>query len=1146
MAFRVLIVEDSEAERRALRRFFESCPQFDGFSIDVIEAADGEEGLACFVEHAPDLLVVDLLLPRVDGLTLCRQVRARPEGSERPIIAVSGVYKEPRVVSQLAAEQIELLAKPVDLAVLTRKVLATIKPLSRGDGLAEPRWTKDAAGVAGPTGRTRGAPSGTGGGDARDLAEPPATSADQAGAGAATAPHGPALVTGEQPAAPLPDFDFSAPFKGQLDRLNLGTLLILAREARATGTLKIQRGRVKKAVFIVEGRPIYVDSNLRNETLGAYLVAKGELQENDLNAAMKQARSGGTKLGTALVALGFVDERTLQAGLRAQTRIKTVSALRWSDGLFSFTPGDEFRASVPAFPVDVVQLVLLAGARFASGIDLGSIFAAKLGHRVCLTERGREHAPAVIEAFGSELFGQGLVLGDLQQKVTDGAAALSKVYAMLEVQLAELVAPEHDAGSTEAGAAVTSGSVAEALQEFGAPSAPSVPLALSQLEPVAFSGEVRVPGPELDPTTAGWDDQDSGVVEIPRSTDSVLAEVATSDLNRAEEEARLREFFRQAQQRAAAEASEVPESQPGSAGAAVDPGAAPGPFGGTVAQSGGALAFVDPLQRHDYDGRLAKAEAQEPVSADSFGAELYFQEGQTLLRSGDTAGAIAAFDRAVEINPTQPDYHAQLAWAHFLRAGRGEGGARAARPHLRRALEIAPDSVRAHEMAGRIERDAGALLVAADHFSTALRFGQARADLFVALKETLGTLGDYPRLENHYRTMIMRLRESDPEKTLPYWLELAYLYRDQLERPEDAALALKVAARLAPDDNRVRAAFASIANVAAPWQDIAEGHRQRLAAHPEDPAPLFELFALHREAGREADQLVVAAILETMGQAGAEHLALLARLRASDPPLVSAEPLSDRLLSAMRHPADELGTEAVLDTLTEVLEAYFPVPPEQLGIANPRELAVSQLPELIAEAFRQAASLLRLAMPGFVLSRAALPMAPIPGRADLIVISELLLSQQDRRLLLFLATRALACSRRGRREVFLRRGGDLRAALLAALKASRPGFRVADPDGRIAALSEHLAREPETLLALSPLLDRLFSSERQFNLSEWMRGVRRSSARLALLTCGDVTTALRALDSEPATLRDLVDFSLSATYRWAASDYLGRSRFGAS
>jgi two-component system, OmpR family, response regulator MprA len=76
----VLIVEDDPAVRESLAR----CLGFEGY--DVVSAVDGETGLAAVALHRPDAILLDLQLPRMDGLEVCRRIRASGDGV--PILVI--------------------------------------------------------------------------------------------------------------------------------------------------------------------------------------------------------------------------------------------------------------------------------------------------------------------------------------------------------------------------------------------------------------------------------------------------------------------------------------------------------------------------------------------------------------------------------------------------------------------------------------------------------------------------------------------------------------------------------------------------------------------------------------------------------------------------------------------------------------------------------------------------------------------------------------------------------------------------------------------------------------------------------------------------------------------------------------------------
>ncbi len=83
MTERILVVEDTEDNRRIIRDLLSSV------GYEVIEAVDGAEGVTMAQEHRPDLILMDIQLPELDGYEATRRIRASPELARVPIIAVT-------------------------------------------------------------------------------------------------------------------------------------------------------------------------------------------------------------------------------------------------------------------------------------------------------------------------------------------------------------------------------------------------------------------------------------------------------------------------------------------------------------------------------------------------------------------------------------------------------------------------------------------------------------------------------------------------------------------------------------------------------------------------------------------------------------------------------------------------------------------------------------------------------------------------------------------------------------------------------------------------------------------------------------------------------------------------------------------------
>jgi len=104
----VLVVEDFEDNRFMMRRLLEMA------GYEVLEATDGEEAMVVAERERPALILMDLSLPRVDGLAATRQIRQHPELGAVPIVAVSAHDSSDFHAEALAAGCNDYVAKPID------------------------------------------------------------------------------------------------------------------------------------------------------------------------------------------------------------------------------------------------------------------------------------------------------------------------------------------------------------------------------------------------------------------------------------------------------------------------------------------------------------------------------------------------------------------------------------------------------------------------------------------------------------------------------------------------------------------------------------------------------------------------------------------------------------------------------------------------------------------------------------------------------------------------------------------------------------------------------------------------------------------------------------------------------------------------
>jgi DNA-binding response OmpR family regulator len=121
---KILVVEDDPVNLQILTDFLAAS------GYDMRGASNGADGIRSFWAERPDLMLVDVQLPRKNGFEVCFEIKRTPEGANVPVLLMSAVYTPKDELDRHAAPSLAsgYLTKPFDLAQLLAQVTTLIGP----------------------------------------------------------------------------------------------------------------------------------------------------------------------------------------------------------------------------------------------------------------------------------------------------------------------------------------------------------------------------------------------------------------------------------------------------------------------------------------------------------------------------------------------------------------------------------------------------------------------------------------------------------------------------------------------------------------------------------------------------------------------------------------------------------------------------------------------------------------------------------------------------------------------------------------------------------------------------------------------------------------------------------------------------------
>jgi DNA-binding response OmpR family regulator len=297
----ILVVDDSPT----ICKLVELSLTKAGYRVET--ARTGEAGIEAAQANAPDLILLDFLLPDIKGDDVCRAISAQVKLAQVPVIVMSAKGEE---IGECFADMpnvMNIISKPFSPEALLAVVTHTFERVGKKPGPAPVKGSDSRIDIAS---LIRG--------EGKD---------DEEGA---------------------TKLDFDAALAGDLSVISIADVLLLLQDRAYTGTVALSHGRARLDIYLGQGRIDFASAHGAPEEflLGRFLVSGGYVSEETLGKVIEDRKTEGSKelLGAYLCARGLLSPTALRKAMAKQTAALLFESLRWSSGRFAFRTEAELPA----------------------------------------------------------------------------------------------------------------------------------------------------------------------------------------------------------------------------------------------------------------------------------------------------------------------------------------------------------------------------------------------------------------------------------------------------------------------------------------------------------------------------------------------------------------------------------------------------------------------------------------------------------------------------------------------------------------------------------------------------------------------------------------------------------------------------------
>jgi len=373
MANSILIVDDNAHFLTLMSKFLTSK------KYQVETASDGAAAMDLLLRKKPGLLILDAFLPKIDGFEILKRLRGHPELKNIPVIMVTAFYKEKehqeRATGKLGV--VAYLIKPFPLHVLYHEVRKTFRKLEKTP-------SHDAPGQKRPL-KARSAAAET-----------------------------KKVATSTQELDDSAEDRLRVPSRGRLVEYSMPVILNHLFSEGATGRLHLKSGEYNKYIFMLNGCPVWAESDVPDDTLSSYLMDNGRISSERYEKIQEIIEKTGRRHDEVLLESGDISPHDLYEALQEHMKARILNCFGWQEGAFEFEPLQEFPKDVIVIRMETARIII-DGIREHGGMENTEAYSRITDDSTIIPSREPLYTP------------QQLQLGPVEQQIVKLALSGMKV-----------------------------------------------------------------------------------------------------------------------------------------------------------------------------------------------------------------------------------------------------------------------------------------------------------------------------------------------------------------------------------------------------------------------------------------------------------------------------------------------------------------------------------------------------------------------------------------------------------------------------------------------------------------------------------------------------------------------------------------------